>query len=132
MQMAEAVGHAIQDCSIGVHESVHVVIEFPQIYGGPAKVDLNDLLDIAGVASAVLSHVATLFLISDANCRFTLPYGWKGNINKAIMTNRISASLTDAERGVIVSVGAKDHNTIDAVGIGLWQLGRLNKKAYAS
>lgn len=129
MVMAECVAHAAQDCVGYDTTPTHITVEFPQIYSGPQKaIDPNDLLDVAGVASACMATVAAWLSIHDADCRWTLPAGWKGNIKKEIMTNRISASLTPAERGLIVSAGAKDHNTLDAVGIGLWQLGRLNQR----
>lgn len=132
MVMAEAIAHAAQDCVGYATTPNHVTVEFPQIYSGPQKgIDMNDLLDIAGVASACMATVAAWLAIQDSDCRWSLPAGWKGNIKKEIMTNRILASLTDAERGLIVSAGAKDHNTVDAVGVGLWQLGRLNRKVYS-
>jgi hypothetical protein len=107
------------------NEQAHFLVEFPQVYPGPSKIDVNDLLDIAGVASAITTMM-TLY-----QCQATLPRAWKGNIKKEIMTERIRASLTDQERNRIVSVGAKDHNTLDAVGLGLWRMGRLNRKVYS-
>lgn len=129
MTMAECVAHEATKCIESAAQKTCLVVEFPQVYSGPGKnIDQNDLLDVAGVASACMSTVANWMPVDDTNCRWTLPHGWKGNIKKEIMTNRILASLTDAERGVIVSAGSKDHNTVDAVGIGLWQLGRLNRR----
>ncbi len=107
--------------------NTHLIVEFPQIYSGPGKgADPNDLLDIAGVASATV-QVFTECILS-ANLRWVKPFEWKGNIKKQIMTDRILASLTDGERAVIVSSGSKDHNTVDAAGLGLHQLGRLNRR----
>lgn len=110
-----------------VSEQAHFLVEFPQVYPGPSKIDVNDLLDIAGVASSV----TTILSGFGYKCQATLPRAWKGNIKKEIMTERIRASLTDLERGRMVSVGAKDHNTLDAIGLGLWRLGRLNRKVYS-
>ena len=53
------------------------------------------------------------------------PIRWKGNVPKAIMTARILAKLDQTEVARIEKVGYKDHNTIDAIGIGLYALGRL-------
>lgn len=130
LQMAETVAQRLGQFAPAANAyKPWLLVEFPRIYPGPGKnVDPNDLLDVAGVASAVVVCVANWFDLNDASCRYVMPFEWKGNIKKEIMTNRISASLTAHERGVIVSIGAKDHNTIDAVGIGLWQLGRLQRK----
>lgn len=115
------------------YEYMAMAVEFPRIYPGLSDIDLNDLLDVAGVASAFVSAAAwypdsSLML---GSARFVYPSEWKGTIKKKIMTERIQNSLTESERGLIKSVGSKDHNTIDAVGIGLHFLGRLNKKVYA-
>lgn len=128
MSMAECVAHAAEQCI--VQAKVHLIVEFPRIYPGPGKaIDPNDLLDVAGVASAVVCTVASWQAMEDSNCRFVYPSDWKGNIKKEIMTERIRLALTEGERGVIVGAGSKDHNTIDAAGLGLWQLGRLQRRA---
>jgi hypothetical protein len=44
------------------------------------------------------------------------------------MNQRVKDALTDDEAACIVHVGAKDHNTYDAIGIGLAQLGRINRR----
>lgn len=54
-----------------------------------------------------------------------LPIRWKGNVPKPIMTKRILSKLDQTELAAIERVGYKDHNTIDAIGIGLYALGRL-------
>ena len=130
MCMAECVALVVTEIlPFGDAKKNHIIVEFPQHYPGPGKpIDPNDLLDIAGVASACMTAIANWLPAEDDNCRWTLPRAWKGNIKKEIMTNRILASLTDRERSLIVSSGAKDHNTVDAVGLGLWQLGRLNRR----
>lgn len=103
---------------------IDVVLERPRIYPGSEqqKGDLNDLVDLAGVIGAIAGEH------SDDRIHFYYPSDWKGQVKKAVMTQRILKHLTDAERSRIDRVGAKDHNTIDAVGIGLFRFGRLNKK----
>lgn len=130
MLMAEAVAVAVTERFPSSNtERRYVIVEFPQHYPGPGKpIDVNDLFDIAGVASACLVTLATWAPVEDVDCRWSLPRGWKGNIAKEIMTRRICDSLTDRERRLIVKAGSKDHNTIDACGLGLWQLGRLNRR----
>lgn len=119
--------YAVHKVVMGAMQYTIYAVEFPRVYPGLSDIDLNDLLDVAGVASAFLNHP----YIPTTDCRFVYPSEWKGTIKKKIMTERIQNALTESERGLIKSVGSKDHNTIDAVGIGLHFLGRLNKKVYA-
>jgi hypothetical protein len=104
---------------------VNVVLERPRIYpgSGQQKGDLNDIVDLAGVIGAVAGK------FSDDLISHYYPSDWKGQVPKAVMTKRILAALTEQECSRIDRIGAKDHNTIDAVGIGLHHFGRLNKKA---
>ena len=78
---------------------------------------------MVAVGAAVASHfpvVETLF-----------PADWKGQVPKEVMTERIRRSLTEEERGRIEKCKASlMHNVLDACGIGLYRLGRLNKKVY--
>lgn len=98
----------------------NLIVEFPRIYPkGPRdrRSDPNDLLDVAGVAGAV----AALF----ENVLWVFPQEWKGQVPKEVMNSRVKKRLTPEELRRITSVGALDHNTLDAVGIGLHLLGRL-------
>jgi hypothetical protein len=108
-------------CNKGCQRGEAVAIEMPRIYpgSGQQKGDLNDLLNLATVVGQV-----------ERACRFgslerIYPSQWKGQVPKKIMTARILSKLTPVELSRIVRVGAKDHNTIDAIGIGLWKAGRL-------
>ena len=97
-----------------------MVIEMPRIYpgSGQQKGDLNDLLDLA----AVVGYCEGRF---GGRIERVFPARWKGQVPKKIMTARILSKLSPLELSKIQRVGAKDHNTIDAIGIGLWKLGRL-------
>jgi hypothetical protein len=112
------VGHEMLPPVFGIHD---VVIEMPRIYpgSGQRKGDLNDLLDLA----ASVGYVEGLY--REARQSRIFPAQWKGQVPKKIMNARVLARLDAAERRCIESVGAKDHNTIDAIGIGLHHLGRL-------
>ena len=101
-----------------------VIIEHPRVYPGSAqqKGDPNDLLDVAAIgascASWLMGEVETVF-----------PSEWKGQVPKETMTERIRRSLTEVERKNIEKCPASlMHNTLDACGIGVWRLGRLNRK----
>lgn len=105
---------------------VAVVIEFPRVYPGyKSDIDPNDLLDLAAVGGAIAVY-CTKGAISHV-----FPSEWKGQVPKKVMNERVKNALDVGERQVIDSVGARDHNTYDAVGIGLNFFGRLTKKVYA-
>ena len=103
--------------------SVKALIEHPRVYPGSAqqKGDLNDLLDVVAVGAAIgvyFPKPVTVF-----------PSDWKGNVPKDVMTERIRRAITDEERARIEKCPANlMHNVLDAIGIGLWKLGRINKK----
>lgn len=104
------------------------ILEIPKIYGfAQRKGDLNDLLEIAGVQGAISAWLGA----SVPKISGVIPRTWKGTVKKSVMTERIRNALTDAERNRILSSGYLDHNTLDAVGIGLWHFGRLNRRAHA-
>ena len=110
----------------GVERFAAVHIEHPRIYpgAGQQKGDLNDLLDVVAVGSAVAT-----FFTPDANLVTVFPSDWKGNVPKDMMTERIRRALEDGERGRIEKCPASlMHNVLDAIGIGLWKMGRINKK----
>ena len=54
-----------------------------------------------------------------------VPSAWKAQIPKSIHKSRILGNLDPVEFRAIVSPA--DHNTIDAIGIGLWALGRSGR-----
>lgn len=98
-----------------------LIIEMPRIYpgSGQQKGDLNDLLDLAAVVGRLESTYSV-------NSRLRVfPAQWKGQVPKKIMNARVLSKLSIEERLVIPEIGVKVHNVIDAVGIGLWYLGRL-------
>ncbi len=98
-----------------------VLVELPQVYHSKhQKGDQDDLIQLAGVVGAICQ--------TSCDCvRTVRPREWKGTVAKDVMTRRIESRLDDLERAAIVRWSAAlDHNTLDAVGIGLWQLGRLN------
>lgn len=94
-------------------------VEFPRIYPGVRGTDQNDLLDVAGVASAI----STLPCWDSVDHVF--PSDWKGQAPKAIMNRRVFGKLSEGERKRIIDAGSKNHNTLDAIGIGLYMLKRL-------
>ena len=57
------------------------------------------------------------------HARLGTPAGWKGTVPKRQHQESILAILSQGELAALG--GERDHNVLDAVGIGLWALGRL-------
>ena len=97
-----------------------LLVEFPRVYPGMPKVDLNDLLDLAGVDGALST------MVRDVGHVF--PSDWKGQVPKQVMNERVLMALSVDEVQAIEHRGSKDHNTLDAIGIGLHHFGRINRR----
>lgn len=101
----------------------NLFIEIPQVYtASRSKGDPNDLIQIAGVAgaitSAIYSPMSTAYGVK--------PREWKGCVEKSVTENRVRKKLSNAELKTIKFPTAKSlhHNVFDAIGIGLYHLGR--------
>lgn len=88
----------------------HVVVELPRIYPTDRGKRPNDLIDLATVAGA-----CTIL----GQAEFVHPHQWKGQLPKSICTARTEATLNERE---LLLVTTRDHNVMDAIGIGLWWL----------
>ena len=91
------------------------VVEAPRVYDRRRwKGDPNDLIDIAIAGGFVLGgvHPKQLKVIRSED--------WKGRTPKKIQAKRTLAKLSLQERKLV----PPDHNVVDAVGIGLWELRR--------
>lgn len=98
-------------------EADEIVCERMQVYGPEhSKGDPNDLITLSLIAGAL--RPTWLYL----------PRTWKGQLPKDTMGARIISRLTADEKTRIVDAGAKTHNAIDAVGIGLYHVGRLSPR----
>jgi len=121
------------------------VAEWPQSYG-PAqqKGDQADLFPLAGIDGALAAMMAWS---RPLEVKRYLPHEWKGTINPDVMISRIRHRLTPGEFSVIQFPGntcsdCRDrlapipcckstcpaHNVFDAVGLGLFHLGRFEKR----
>lgn len=114
---------AIRNGVQGEAPDLQVVLEFPRIYpkgrGESDNIDPNDLLWVAAVAGALctLGPSSTYY-----------PSDWKGQSKKEKTLRIVLQACNPAERAVIESVqGAKRHNAVDAVGIGMYHLKRIGK-----
>lgn len=103
-----------------------IVIEKPQVYRATrSKGDPNDLIDLAILVGRYVERC-------NGDVTLVTPAEWKGQVPKHIHARRILDALTDGERRVATVESAKlskssRHNMIDAIGLGLWKLGRLTR-----
>lgn len=115
------------ECGLGrsVITPSHTVIEKPRIYpGAKQKARAEDVITLAvraGEWGGRLEHLSTI--------RYVEPHQWKGSVPKEIHQPRIWAKLNDKEKSILDKAcqgmaPSKRHNVIDAVGIGLWAVGR--------
>lgn len=101
-----------------------VIIELPRIHvvtrGG--KADPADIIRLAVLVGALCQHWTQVGSI----VRLIEPADWKGQTPKDVTEKRCRAILTESEFRVIDLPGAKtkQHNVWDAIGIGLWSIGR--------
>lgn len=95
-----------------------LIIERPIYRPLDRKSKPNDLITLAIRAGRVAG------VCSVVPARYVTPDEWKASVPKPQHQQRILAALTDAERMLIAGAS---HDTIDAVGLGLWALGRMNR-----
>lgn len=100
------------------------VSEIPQVYreGKSANVDPEDLTNLTGVVGAVIGF------LDPAEVETCVPAQWKGQVPKEIHNRRIISTLTPNEKAVLDAIkcpASLKHNVVDAVGIGLFALGRM-------
>lgn len=99
-----------------------VIAEWPQVYSGSVA-DPNALLGLAAVSAAIAS------LYPYVEHRSVLPRTWKGSLDGEVMAQRIEGRLSPEEVARIEDCPASlRHNVLDAVGIGLYHFGRLERK----
>jgi hypothetical protein len=130
---AASMGRAVQhwtETSCGYVD--HIAVEWPQIYvsqlragKGKKKADPNDLLALCGVDAALAALLGTPTTSYQ-------PHQWKGSMDKDASHLRIESRLRPAELAVAAegreAAGALEHNVIDAIGIGLFHLGRFERR----
>ena len=118
-----------------------LVLEWPKVLmarrqkGSKRGVDPNDLLALVGVDCAIaMAFRETMKIVSVA------PSDWKGQLDKEVMCRRVWGRLSEEERKNVERTprggglhfdgyeGGVRHDTLDAVGLGLFQLGRLARR----
>jgi hypothetical protein len=99
-----------------------IVVELPQIYRQrQQKGDPNDLVSVAFAAGRFVQEA----LHGATTIQVVRPHDWKGSRPKHIDNKVTFNALSNAERELVPMLpDTKLHNVIDAIGIGLWALGR--------
>lgn len=100
-----------------------VLIELPRWYPHD-HTDVNDLIDLA----VLVGEVKRFYEALGCKVKLVWPRTWKGNAPKDVTNRRTVAALSPEELSrVPVRPRAKtpDHNLLDAIGLGLSELGRL-------
>jgi hypothetical protein len=100
-----------------------VVIELPQHRSRKSK-NFADIITLA----VLVGELKNMWRDRCHAVEPVWPTTWKGSVPKDIHNDRVLEKLSPKERDVLQkSPRAKkfNHNMIDAVGIGLWKLGRM-------
>lgn len=118
-------GHARHKLFLGCgfdDEDLELIVEIPRVYPYGGKGDPNDLIDLAVKAGEVRGRFSWQRSVE------VYPRTWKGTAPKHIHQQRIIKALAKEELTLLPKTPRSrklDHNMIDAVGLGLWHLGRL-------
>jgi hypothetical protein len=109
-----------------------VVVERMQIYPGMRlRGDPNDLVSVTIVGAELVGmlRAGLRFPWPGMIATYVYPRSWKGNLKKNAHHPRIMAALSQEEISMIELPRAKAlaHNIIDAVGLGLHKLGRMDR-----
>jgi Holliday junction resolvasome RuvABC endonuclease subunit len=97
------------------------IIEMPKVHRDTPNTD--SIVKLAAACGAYTS----ILQAAGFNVVWVEPRSWKGMTPKNVMFKRIIAKLSEKEYSCINK--PKDHNVVDAIGIGLWQIKSKRKQA---
>lgn len=120
LQAEEMVRFLHEEVRLRVQQPVHVVIEQPHQWPNMSHAIVRSVEKLSNIVAA--SRVALIH--AQFSVETVKPVEWKGNVAKKPMIRRVKKRLTAAE---MVTVQDVEH-VWDAVGIGLWRVGRLRKE----
>lgn len=104
---------------------IEVLGELPMVYPGPRPEDPNDLI----VLAEQLGELLSLYRARGCYVDTVHPRTWKGTVPKEHHQPRILSKLSPAELALVPRMPIArryEHNAVDAVGLGLWKLGRMH------
>lgn len=102
------------------------VSEIPQVYreGKSANVSPDDLTNLTGVVGCVIGF------LDPSEVKTYVPAEWKGQVPKDIHNKRVITALNADEHWVLYNTvkcpASLLHNVVDAIGVGLFELKRMN------
>jgi hypothetical protein len=99
-------------------KGAEAVVEEPEYRTG-SRTPVRDLVQLALRAGVLVG----LYRAWGSKVELVRPSRWKGSVPKEIHQRRIRAALEVEEHENL----AQNHNAVDAVGLGLWKLGRLKR-----
>lgn len=106
----------------------YVVLEIPRIYTNSGKANTkrpNDIVDLGVDAGMQVGAVPKGYLIR------RYPADWKAQVDPDLLIERVKEHLTPAELVLALAIcerfGVRAHNVWDAIGLGLFTLGRMGK-----
>jgi hypothetical protein len=104
-----------------------LVTEWPQIYRGEqSKVPAKSMPPMAGVGVAVGALIgATITSYLPKTWSSGIPKATEGDCRESPRSRRIHSRLDGVELELWDRLKKSDHDAIDAIGIGLFRLGRL-------
>lgn len=112
---------------VGIAPAV-AVIERPVIYPiGKSDADPDDMITLALLAG----DLRGFYRRAGLDVVLVKPRTWKGTTPKKIHNERVVDALTPAERALLPRrprARDHDHNMLDAVGLGLWQLAKERQR----
>lgn len=134
LELAHAAVHWHTCSTRGMRDPTHVLLEWPQVYSETQSggVDANDLTKILGMASMIVGMFSQLYRNNMVVVLSPTPAEIWGSLKKATQgdpwasprAQRVRARLDAAELAALVP----SHDSIDAVGMGLWALGRFERE----
>lgn len=106
--------------SSGLAEDTWLVVEVPQVYGGPRNEDPNDLIDLAGVLGSIIGRM------NEGHVEWSpVPRDWKGQAPKRVTQQRVDERLGPDETITIEwPIKSLCHNVYDAIHLGIVYLER--------
>jgi len=124
--MSSAVVNYIE--SLGVGDTFDLAIEYPQQYVR-SPTPRESVQRLVGVIGAISSAVQNSTGGLGVKVTTYTPRAWKGQVPKEIMNDRVRNRLIDGELEKLPEYSkSKMHNVLDAIGIGLKHLKRLELK----
>lgn len=101
-----------------------VLIELPQERHHGRKTNVRSIITLA----VRVGELKREWEARGAEVELVWPTTWKGSVPKSIHNRRVLAALSEEERALLPKrprAKKHDHNMLDAVGEGLWKLGRM-------